>query len=231
MASVVHAQIIDLINDGMQPGDQLPTEPELAATFSVSRATVREALKLLEQDGVVHAMQGRGRFVSPLGALNVERPITRYESITEMLESLGYTVTNSVLAVEETPATERVAEALDIAVGEPVIKLVRLRLDGDEPLVFSVNMIVRSALPGPLAYRDWSASLTAALEAHGHQIDTAAARISAENLPAQYERYGLEAGPWLLVEETCVTREGQRVLFSLDYHRGEKIAFNVLRRR
>jgi hypothetical protein len=35
----------------------------------------------------------------------------------------------------------------------------------------------------------------------------------------------------LLVEETCITPEGHRVIFSAGYHRGSEIGFNVLRRR
>jgi GntR family transcriptional regulator len=225
--------IVTLIADrGLRPGDRLPTEPEFSHHFEVARSTVREALKRLEQEGLVHAIQGHGRFLSAIGALRVERPITKYESITSMLESLGYTVTSAVLSVEEVPAGETEAEALNIEPGDPVIRLTRLRYGNDEPLVFSINTILRDALPGPIAHRDWGGAVTAALEAHGHQITSSAARISASNLPADAEeRYHLAGlGPWLLVSETCLTRAGTRVLLAEDYHRGSEIAFNVLRR-
>lgn len=219
--------------DQLRPGDQVPTEAELARRLGVSRSKVREGLKLLEQDGLLHAIQGRGRFVSPLGSLRVERPVTVYESLSQMLRHRGYEVTTQVLGVEETVADEVVAAALDLAPGDPVIRLVRLRLGDGEPMVFSVNTVVRDALPGPVGFRDWSGSLTAALEAHGHRIVSSAARLSATDLPAEHaERHGLARfGPWLLVEESCVTQEGARVLHALDYHRGSEIAFNVLRRR
>ena len=226
--------LLDMIaSEGIGPGDQLPTEPELADRFSASRSTVREALKLLEQDGLVNAIQGRGRFLSALGSMTIERPVTIYESITEMLEGLGYAVTNVVLSVKEDVADEHVAGELGIAPGDPVIRLVRLRLGNDEPMVFSINVIRRDSLPGPLAYRDWGISLTDALEGHGHGIVSSVARISASNLPADYARkHELQQyDPWLLVEETCITRAGLRVLYALDYHRSSEIAFNVIRRR
>jgi GntR family transcriptional regulator len=47
----------------MRPGQQLPPMTEIAATFKVSGGTVRQALKLLEQEGVVICMRGRGTFV------------------------------------------------------------------------------------------------------------------------------------------------------------------------
>lgn len=228
------AQLRELIvADGLQPGDQLPPEPALSTRFGVSRTKVREALKLLEQDGLVHAVQGRGRFVSPLGSLRVERPVTIYESITELLADRGYEVSTVVLDVREDGADERVADALGLAVGAPIIRLTRLRLADDEPLVLSVNAIVRDRLPGPVAYRDWSGSLTAALEAHGSRIVSSAARITATDLPHEHaERFDLARfDPWLLVEESCITESGQRVMHALDYHRGSEMGFNVLRRR
>lgn len=222
-----------IADEQLRPGDQLPTEPALAKRFGVSRSKVREALKLLEQDGLVHAVQGRGRFVSPLGSLRVERPVTIYESISGMLAGRGYAVTTVVLGVEETVADRRIAAALDLAAGDPIIRLTRLRLGDDEPMVFSVNAIVRHALPGPIAHRDWSVPLTGALEAHGHRIVSSAAQVSATNMPAEpAEHYDLARfDPWLLVEESCITQEGSRVLHALDYHRSSEIAFNVLRRR
>jgi GntR family transcriptional regulator len=227
-------QLRDLIaQDRLLPGDQLPPESSLATRFGVSRTKAREALKLLEQEGLVHAVQGRGRFVSPLGSLRVERPMTVYESITEMLANRGYEVSTQVLTVEEAGCEQPVADALDLSVGDPIIRLTRLRIVDDEPLVFSINAIPRDRLPGPIDFRDWSGSLTAALEAHGSRIVSSAARVSATNLGrADAERYNLSRfDPWLLVEESCITDSGSRVLHALDYHRGSAIAFNVLRRR
>jgi GntR family transcriptional regulator len=222
-----------IADERLRPGAQLPTEPALAKRFGVSRTKVREALKLLEQDGLVHAIQGRGRFVSPLGSLRVERPVTIYESISEMLAERGYTVTTVVLGVEEATADAAVAEALDLAAGDPVIRLTRLRLGDDEPLVFSINTIARDALPGPIGHRDWSVSLTGALEAHGHRVVSSVARLSATDMPADAAaRFDLARfDPWLLIEESCITQDGSRVLHALDYHRSGEIAFNVLRRR
>jgi GntR family transcriptional regulator len=227
-------QLRDLIGeDRLLPGDRLPSEAALAVRFGVSRTKVREALKLLEREGLAHAVQGSGRFVSSLGSLRVERPITVYESITEMLGGRGYKATTVVLGVKKTGCDQHVADALGIAVGDPIIRLVRLRLVDDEPLVFSVNAVPRTCLPGPLEFRDWSGSLTAALESHGNRIVSSAAQVSARNLEPEYaDRHNLTGfDPWLVVEESCITRTGARVLHAVDYHRASAIGFSVLRRR
>ncbi|WP_353987116.1 GntR family transcriptional regulator [Ruicaihuangia caeni] len=218
---------------GLQAGDRLDTEAQLTKRTGASRSTVRDALKSLEQDGTIGVVHGHGWFVSAIGSLHVERPVTRYESVTEMLESRGYSVTSAVLDVQESAASAKEAAALAVDEGTPVIRLTRIRYGNDEPMAMSLNVVLRSALPGPLNHRDWSGSLSRALEAHGHHIVSSAARITAAELPRDVEdRYSLGGlGPWMLVEETCLSRSGLRTIYAEEYFRGGEIAFSVLRRR
>lgn len=234
MVDQVRIHVLALISEqDLGAGDRLESESALAKRFGVSRSTVREALKRLEQEGVLTAIQGHGRFISSVGSLRVERPMTRYESIDEMLTALGYKPSCAVLSVEEVGANPREAKSLGIEEGTPVVRLGRIRYGDDEPLVVNFNTVLRHALPGPTQYRDWSGSLTAALEGHGHTIRSSIARITAAMLPPEIERrHSLEGlGPWLLVQETCLTLGGLRVLFAEDYHRGDATAFNVVRQR
>jgi GntR family transcriptional regulator len=232
MVERVRNDVLELIrSQELQPGDKLPTEAALAARFSVARSTIREALKHLEEAGIAHAVKGHGRFLSALGSVSIDRPITKYESITDMLRSLGHEVTTAVLDVQVRPANDREMTALGLQPESEVIHVRRIRYGDDQPLVLSDASIVRSALPGPVAHRDWSGSIASALEAHGSRIASSVARIKAAELPAEVEaRYQLTGmGPWLLVEETCITPDGRRVLYAEDYHRGSEIAFNVIR--
>lgn len=69
----LHLQIIDTlrhnIESGMyQPGDQFPTEMELAGEFGVSRGTLRRALQVLVDQGVLRRIAGKGTFVKPAGS-------------------------------------------------------------------------------------------------------------------------------------------------------------------
>ncbi len=238
MAEVLSTKLRDdllreLRERGLQPGDRIPTEAEISRQFGVSRSTVREALRLLEESGVVRVERGRGRFLAPGGALRVERPIDRFESVTEMLESLGHRVTSAVLSIEEDTPTDAESDALSLTGEDAVIRLTRLRYGDERALIYSIDTVPRPCLPGALDHRDWSGSLTTALAGHGHGIDGSVARIRAVDLPADVSaRHSLDGlGPWLLVEETCVSREGRPVLFAQDFHRGEDIAFHVVRRR
>lgn len=233
MSAQVRDRLVELFQSrGLLPGDQLPSEAEIAELCQVGRSTAREALKLLEQEGMVVAERGRGRFMSFLGVLEVDRPITRFESISTMLDALGYQARTVVLAVSEQTPEAPVREALGLTDQDTVIRLERLRSDGDEPLVFSVDTMPRDVIPGPIRHIDWSRSLSDLLAAQGHPPVSSAARLKAVDLPEDARRrYSLDGfGPWLLISETVITPSGRRVLYAEDYHRGDAFTFNVLRR-
>jgi GntR family transcriptional regulator len=233
MSARVRDQLVALFEARqMRPGDKVPSEAEIAEFCGVGRSTAREALKLLEQDGIVMVERGRGRFLSSLGALHIERPITRFESATSLLKALGYDAKTMVLSVTEDNPDAAEREALNLGDGDAVIRLERLRSRGDEPLIYSVETLPRDCLPGPVKHVNWADSLTNLLAANGHLMVSSAARIQARDLPQEVQdRYGLGGyGPWLLITETVVTTTGRPVLRSQDYHLGTLFAFNVLRR-
>jgi GntR family transcriptional regulator len=234
LAAQVRDGIAEAIRTGeLRPGEQMPGEHELAERFAVGRSTLREALRLLERDGLVDVFHGRGRFVSALAALHADRPVTEFESVTEMLEGLGYTVTNRVLRVEEAPASKEQALGLALKPGDPIVLLERLRLAGDKPLIYSVNAIDRRLIPGEVADHEWSGSAIALLGRLGARVISSTAAISAMRLPrAAAKLMGDRPGePWLCVTESCVCDDGRAALYAIDYHRGENFAFNVIRRR
>lgn len=233
MVDGVRDDLLKLIHEAkLRPGDRLETEPRLAEQLGVSRSSLREAFKLLENEGVVTAVQGYGRFLTSVSALGVDRPMSRFESLSEMLGRLGFEVTTLVLDVATGIATEGEAVALGIVSGDPVLRLVRLRLGDGRPMVLNMNVIPHSLLPGPPQYRDWSSSLTETLGQNGHRVTFSSARISATLLPAEIEgRYGLQGlGPWLAVRETAIDAGGTRVFIGEDYHTAD-ISFSVLRHR
>jgi len=120
----------DQIGSGaLAPGDRLPSEPELIAEHQASRNTVRLAIALLTNQGLVVTRQGLGTFVlepaKPFTALlsRVDMPPTnQYEStampVVGPAESEPQTVR---FLVDSAPASASVAEKLEIAAGDPVI--------------------------------------------------------------------------------------------------------------
>jgi GntR family transcriptional regulator len=231
LAVQVAERIRELITDqAFGPGERLPTEASFASRFGVGRTTVREALKLLENDGLIRVKRGLGRFVSAAPALR--RPLTRLEGVTEMMTASGYEVTNRVISVAVDPPDEDERAALQLPEGAQVIRLERLRLRGEEAYIYSVDVLPASYFPDGIAAIDWRGSLLDLLEQRNARPAYAVAQISALHLPKGLaRRHGLATGiPWLLMVQVNTTEEGVPVIYSHDYHRGDRFTFDVPRR-
>ena len=82
LSSVAVKQILNLIiNKTLKPGDKIPTESELCKIMNISRGTLREALKSLENLGLnnVHCLEGRSE------ARDVRKPLRQYRKYMKKL--------------------------------------------------------------------------------------------------------------------------------------------------
>lgn len=218
--------------EGLKPGDRLPTEAQLTERFRISRPALREALKLLEQDGLIQVAHGRGRFVSAVSALRVDRPITVFESVTDMARHCGYSIVNRVLSITEETPDGLIAGHLQLSPGARVIRVERLRLHEATPILYCIDYVPRTVVPARLDALDWGGSLTDLLEAEGSRPRMSAASVSAVTLPQDVvERHGLhDFGPALLIAETCFDAAGRPVSYAFDYHRGSHFSFSLARK-
>lgn len=134
----------EIDEQGLRPGDRLPTEPELGARFGVSRATVRQAVGELEAAGVVHRQQGRGTFVGT-GRIQHHPTLTSY---SDLLRSQGFEPSHELLGTGLDPAPADVAEVLEVAVGAPCRRLERRFHADREPVGLSTTWLPAELL-GP----------------------------------------------------------------------------------
>ncbi len=227
--------VFDMISrNGMNAGDRLPSEAELCAAFKVSRPSLREGLGLLEQEGLIRTQHGRGRFVSAAASLKVARPITTYESISVMLRELGYEARTRVLSVREALAGSQpeAQEALGCPASTPLVVIERVREDGDEALVYSVETVPSRFLPDHPRPGLFEGSLNDVLALSRNRPMMSRATISATVLPeaASHALGRPPKEPWLLITETCFTEGGDTVVHARDFHRGDVFAFNFSRR-
>lgn len=218
-AVAVRASLMSAISDQYRPGDQLPSEPELAAAYSVSRSTVREALQSLENEGVVRRVHGLGTFVTQLqprvsGALDVDLGVT--EAVQAANQRLGV----QVLRVEEAAATRDIAEQLALPPASRVLLIERIILANDRPAALAVDAIpARIAHTARTAYRDGSVYRHLERDC-GVVLVGGVAHVSAVEADARMARLlRVDQGAALLrMEQVERSQEGELVLYSLEHY-------------
>lgn len=232
MAEQVRDAVSAYIRDNaLKAGDRIPTEAELCAAYGVSRPSVREALRLLEQERLVVTEHGRGRFVTAAATLNIARPITIFESISQMLAALGYAPETRVISAKTTLAADDpvAAAALGLADEAEIFVLERMRDADGQVLVYSIDVIPVALLGRIPEVAALKGSVNEILARTGQKLVMSSANVAAVFLPDGVLTGQGSAEPWLLVSETCLSEAGTPVLYARDYHRGSLISFNFSR--
>lgn len=126
-------------------GTQIPNEDRLGTMLGISRITLRHALRNLEEAGLLRREHGRGTFVRSATMVAGARGLT---SFTGEMQTLGLAVGTRLLDAELIPATTEIADALDLQVGDMVLKLRRLRLGNNTPIGIQTAHLPASLVPG-----------------------------------------------------------------------------------
>ena len=109
----------------------LPSERELAEKYSVSRDTVRKAVKYMEERAEIYSDHGRGTFVSPA----ILRQVSRYiDSFSQDAGQRGGVAGQRILCVEPVEASLAIASLLRLRPGHPLMRVRRVRLINGSPV-------------------------------------------------------------------------------------------------
>jgi len=220
----IHGELADLIGSGRwPPGTLLPPQAELAAQFGVSIMTLRQALQLLADDGLVQARHGSGTYVSA----RYDYDLGHLRSFAVDLTAQGAQITTRVLAAGLVTPPAEVAARLAAAGG--VLRLRRLRLSGGQPLI-----VQTSYLPADLAAAIEREDLTqrglyAILAGHGLAVSRASETISPVALGPDDARDLARpaAAPALLSHRVSFTAAGVPVIDDHALLPGDSIAITA----
>lgn len=141
----VRAYLTELVG-GLGVDDPIPSERVLCERFGVSRMTVRQAVDVLVSEGVLRREQGRGTFVAPR-RIDFEMRLTTFG---EEMRSRGMEPDSRVLFVGQVPACDVVATALQVAPGEPMHHLERVRSADGAPMSLERLWVPTALVPGLL---------------------------------------------------------------------------------
>ena len=127
-------------------GGALPTEPELCEAFSVSRITIKRAMRTLANEGLVLRQRGRGTFATP--AMPTQRTNDALDDLLQNVMAIGAaTEMRRLESVTVIPSPD-VAVRLGCKPGETVLRTVQIRMARGEPI-----SLVTAHVPGEVAAR------------------------------------------------------------------------------
>jgi len=234
LSFAVREDIASRIASGaIRPGTKLSSEPQLASELGVSRATLREALRSLEEDGFLTRTRGSGTFVTHRPRLHTNLDVNF--GVTDAIRAAGMEPGTDELTVTTARSSVDVARKLAMAVGERVAVVDRVRTASRRPVVYSRDILPMAILGGSLAaLRDLgSGSIYEFLQAHlGISVQHGVASfqpIKADRRVAS--RLRVIRGVLLLyLRQVDYDSGGDPVLYSHEYHLADAFEFTVVRR-
>lgn len=231
----LYLQVIDRLKKDMEEGiykekEKLPSEFDLAKKLGVSRATLREALRILEEENVIIRRHGVGTFVNakPLFTSGIEQ----LKSVTSMIETAGMIPGTIFLSSSTLEVTEEDIHRFSCSPDEGMVVIERVRTANGDPVVYCIDKLPERILPEEFSYDEESLFTILEKEAN-RKITYAVAQIE----PIGYhEKISpiLECEPetaLLVLKQMHFDEMDEPILFSVNYFKADKFSFQVLRKR
>ncbi|EGA89551.1 putative transcriptional regulator [Planococcus donghaensis MPA1U2] len=232
----LYLQVIDRMKQDIAAGvykekEKLPSEFELSKTLGVSRATLREALRLLEEDNIIVRRHGVGTFVNskPLFSSGIEQ----LTSVSDMIRQAGMEPGAIYLSTSEGLSSEEDIKRFHCTADDTIITIERVRTANSDPVVYCIDKVPSAYLPTDFLKRTESSIFKAIEESGDIHISYAVTFID----PTGYHDDAspiLECEPetaLLVLKQLHYDEDDRLVLYSKNYFRADKFSFHVVRKR
>lgn len=208
---------------------KLPSEMELSKKFEVSRATVREALAQLTQEGVIYKVNGKGSFIrTGLNHLNLD--ISKLYSINDAIKAISSSPSSKLLSKEFIRLDDEQSHRMGLTEGQNGLRIIKIKYASGIPAVYNINYF------NPFFIEDISdseanSSLFKCLENKGITVSYSRSKIkpailTKQQLPEIENDFQL----FLLLDEVYYNDEGQILGYTNDYYSSALFEFEILRR-
>lgn len=231
----VREEIASRIASGeIQPGTKLPPEPQLASELGVSRATLREALRSLEEDLFVTRTRGLGTFATHRPRLRNNLDVNF--GVTEAIRAAGMEPGTDSLTVSTGRASDIVARKLTMQRGDRVVVVDRVRTADGRPVVDSRDILPMTVFEGhrPATVESIGGGslydfLRVELGITVHHGIASFQPMKADKRVASRLRV-IRGALLLYVRQVDYDAAGRPILFSHEYHLADAFEFTLSRR-
>lgn len=217
--------------DRMPAGQRLPSEPDLAKQLGVSRATLREAMRSFETQGLIRRRQGSGTFV--VGKVQaLDSGLEVLESLETIARRKGLEVTVTDLHVEAIVADEELAQSLAIVPGTGLTRVRRVICAEGRPVAYLVDVLPEEVLHAKDLPADFNGSVLDFLLSRGDSLTSSRTHVSAIGASADVAKpMEIQRGDVLLhLNAQLFDAAGKAVDTSLSYFIPGYFNFHIVRR-
>ena len=213
-------RVLDLV-EGLDVGQAIPAERQLAVELGVSRLTVRAALDDLVRDGYLERRHGSGTYVTEP---KIAQPLT-LTSFSEDMRRRGMVPGSRTLELETTLAGARLGHRLGVSPEARLIRVKRLRLADNKPMAMEILHVPEVLVPG-LSRADFENHSFYELLRERYGITVASGTQSIEPTVTNEEESEVLGVPLhtpaFLFERTTVSESGRNVEFVRSIYRGDR---------
>ena len=205
--------------------DMIPTEEQFCNEYGVSKITIREAIKILVQDGLLYRRPGKGTF---LAKPKLEQQLNRVFGFNRWAEQHGLEPSCRVLKVEVQDADKYTSQHLDLSEGDQITRIEHLCLGNNEPLMLEYLSVPVNTCPD-LHLQDLSSMPLNQIIVNSYQIPLMKVRETIEpEFADDYLSKMLTMNKeslLLVVEHTTYTQFDKAIYFGQSYYRGDRYKF------
>jgi GntR family transcriptional regulator len=223
---------LGILLSGLVPGDRLPSEPDLAKKLGVSRATLREAMRKFEGQGLIRRRQGVGTFL--VGNPQVlETGLEMLESIESVARKSGLQVSMGDLNICKKEADDELALKLNIKPGSDLVQIERVIHVKDRPVAYLIDILPAEILSESELDKGFTGSvLDFLIRRKSPALSNSFTEIGSVPAPAQVAKYlEIQRGDVLMEFNAYLYDDkGAVVDYSMSYFIPGYFRFHVVRR-
>lgn len=145
----IYYQLVDIILKDIEEGklkenSKIPTERHLCELYEISRATVRQAIGVLEKEGNVYRVQGSGTYVAEK---KMEQELGSFYTFGDEVKKFGKKPSSKIIDYDIIVPSNKIAKKLGISEKDTCYKLVRIRCADDEAIMYEETYIPEKRCP------------------------------------------------------------------------------------